>query len=165
MEKQTMETPFGTMELTATNGKHIHVGSSGDSMVNGVAYGISVHFYLWKDGCWHVGMESDGGEYTRVINALYMNKRNSSNYSDRGPTDAARKKVLTILPALLSGWALLNPTVLMEAEVNDYTKQVEKVEAEITDLTTKLQLAQTLRGELIAILNDKKQKLDTAANG
>lgn len=131
-----IQTPFGTMKATPTNGTHISVMGldKTDLMVNNVAYHVHVHFFKWQDGNWHVGNESDSNQYTREMNAVYMRKRYGKTVNDCYPSDAAKKKVLNVLPGIIDAWAKAHTLTLNEAEHEELTNQVARLEADAAEL-------------------------------
>src|ERR1700730_2864337 len=89
-----IETRFGNMYVTATGEGHIFADANhncasanlsepdrhGPLTINRVLYGVNAHFYLWADGCWHIGMES--GDWSSRYHSLYGSKLVSNSYND-----------------------------------------------------------------------------------
>jgi hypothetical protein len=152
-------TPFGDLWLNPTSGTHIYADANHNCLsenipvrpdgdrcapltVNRVAYGATIHFYLWADGHWHIGMEFDKdgnalNSYARR-QSLYMSKLHHKSYADSHPSFAAVDKVLAGVEAPLNEWCKTHAEVLHNAAVEDARKRVETLKAEIAEVQGEL---------------------------
>lgn len=149
-----IESPFGNLWVVPTQKDHIYLSCGhnindpkeypegtrqGPLVINKVDYCVNCHFYLWKDGKWHIGMENDNASR---IGCLYLSKVNYHNPSDRFPW-AAYKKITEQLPLYINQWAMENFDKIALAHLEHLNDVMEKKLQEIHDAGEKLKTLTT----------------------
>lgn len=101
-----IETKFGKLRLTPTEGDHIYVCSEeyrfGYPKINRVDYHISCNLYRWNDNNFYIGREGTS-EWKRG-ESLYMS-RPKTEYRKSFPTAVAKKKMKEELERVVNLWA------------------------------------------------------------
>ena len=131
---EQITTIYGTLNLVATDAKHIFLACAWPLTVNGVSIEGSAHMYLWEDDKWYIGNEFDSrGQrntpWVAKMNSFYFRK--VDDYSKKQVSDSQDKKLTEMLLTVTEYWAAANPILLKKAEIGDLRNQFAKKNEEI----------------------------------
>ena len=139
-----VETPFGMMAMSVTDGDHIYLDGNHNGksiVVNGVELGCSIH------------LNKIDGEWVIDPQYLYASRKGSL----KPASDAARKKLLATIPAIIKEYMLKNPRLLTLARADKLDTLTVQLEAKITEKERELEI---LRAELLAVKREQEQRQD-----
>jgi hypothetical protein len=132
-----LATPLGDCEIQVGSRTRLAVRFSA-LVVNGVTYAGSLRLinYVGGDGSFVPGDDALlRPDRTTTYHALSMHRQDSFNSE---PTPAARKRVLAVLPPLVTQWAAGHQYQLQRAEVEQLQDNVERIGDRIAQLRQEL---------------------------
>ncbi len=125
-------TAFGEIEVTPTDGQHIHcsAGSSGKGRLvfREETYYVSIHLGLYGPS-WTLYRDAKGREQSVYI----------TRSSNKVVPPSYLKKITEEVIAAVDGYMAHHPTILADAEEADLARKSDKVHAEYEELEKKLQ--------------------------
>lgn len=128
-----IETKFGALWLTATDGAHIcaHNGRNfshatqtweeAPLSVRGVAIGANIHLYRWSDGSWNIGEEGKNTYEHRQSSHLSR----TDNWK-KEVSESARKAINAETERAVREFVAANPAMLNDAETEHLADEVSK---------------------------------------
>lgn len=133
VEHYTIPTAFGNLELHFTDGKHVFASTPRGSAltVNRVQYHVGCHIYLWSTGEWQIGNE-DVDAYTRR-QSLHMTRVDWVKVNDMYPSRAAWDKAASDIWLAVHNFAINNPGIVREAQLEHLRNEYDKAEAASID--------------------------------
>lgn len=143
-----VETPFGTVVVSVTNGNRLFCDASGNGKfitINGVR--VSTSFSIVKVN----------GSWTNTGEMVYS--RRTDDFRDATP--AARRKIAQVLIPFLCEWANNNidTTELAAAEHKAQSNQLLSLNAQIDRLTDELNELLNKREDVIAAMSAAKEAM------
>lgn len=143
-ESATVETPFGNMEILVVSEREVQLIVPQDSFItiNGVNYTGRAYFAKY-DGSetFSAYRTYYGGVRYHVGGSVMMHR--VDNYND--PSDAAKRKAIAVLTAVVNEFAARNPGMFSSAKLTNLQNAVGHAERDVEELEAQLSEA---RGRL-----------------
>lgn len=144
MENYSLEIPLlGALEIVFTDATHCHVSNprGGVVKVRGVELRPSAHMFLWSDGRWHLGRETENtyqqGQHLSVTRA------NWTKVSDMYASQSARKKIASEFEVAVNNFALGNPAIIRAAQLEHLHDTMRRAEGKCAEAAQALLEAKT----------------------
>lgn len=136
MTSALVSTRFGKLELTVTDGEHVHAACPRGEWwaIRGVEYNVSAHLWKWRDGSIHLGQESKL-EWERERDC-FMTRQNTTNYRDMDKVSASAKNAA--IEVAVNLWASKNKQAFTFAQFRDIEDEIIRKTAERNELSGKI---------------------------
>jgi len=124
-EYHNLSTIFGEGKFTIilTCGTHAHVQTHGEAItVNRVQVRVSAHLFLWADGSWQIGRETENSYEHRMH--LYVTRIDNHE----GASESIRAKIADQLQTTVTNFLRNNPSIIAEAQREHLRNEMEKAE-------------------------------------
>ena len=164
-ELNKAETKYGMVTITPTSGTHIHVSDLEVARVrqgltvNGMGIYIGAHMHLWNDGLWHMGAQFNkkGENIPDYERRMFLYTTHIGFGLKKDVTEAARRKLIEELCEVVNEWARNHVAVIIEADFDDLTNQMQALTEELFGLKKQMQEKEEQWNGLKA-LRDAKEK-------
>lgn len=105
-----------SMEITFTDATHCYVTytRTGVQRINQVEYRGNAHLFLWSDGRFRIGQETETSYERR--NQLFLNRVDWVKYSQSHASESARDKFASEVEQAVNNFAVNNPGIIQDAQ-------------------------------------------------
>jgi hypothetical protein len=125
-EYHNLSTIFGEGKFTihVTDATHAYVSTIRNEAitVNRVQVRASAHLFLWADGSWQIGRETENSYEHRMH--LYVTRIDNHE----GASEAIRTKIADQLHTTVTNFLRNNPSIIVEAQREHLRNEMEKAE-------------------------------------
>jgi hypothetical protein len=106
-------------------------------VVRGVQYNASADIYLWSDGQWHIGKETDSAwEQTRALSVWRINFASAKSMDN--VSDSARKAIAQEFMACLEKLITEQPDLLRQGALADISNDIRSLQKDREEALAKL---------------------------
>ncbi len=136
---------MNNFKFNPTDKAHIYVEASESIIIRGIPYNATAHYYLWDDGQFHLGEQSQ--QPWQQHKNLYCTRQDDKRFSC-DPSESARKSLIVLFDEAVAEWTKNHAADIQQAEVESKKSQkqsrldkiaehktaIEKLEKEVNEI-------------------------------
>ena len=145
-ERHPLPTVYGTdsMEIAFTEANHAYATYTRDGVqrINQVEYRGSAHLFIWSDGRFHIGRETESSFERR--SHLWLSRAAWTNYNKSHASESARAKFASVVELAVNDFFQSNKAIAHAAELEHlqnkldaasdaYDKAIEVADAKLSE--------------------------------
>jgi hypothetical protein len=158
-ERYPLPTVYGpdSMEIAFTDAQHCYATYTreGVQRINQVEYRGNAHLFLWADGRWHIGRETDTP--CERHNQLFLNRVEWTNYNKSHASESARAKFASEVELAVNNFAVSNLGIITDAQREHLQDKLEAAEHAYAELVAKADEARAERDKAQAAVDAFRQ--------